>query len=130
MQTLTMGLQNFNITPDDKGGRPSKSENSKRKARNPGEAYCAHKHGEDYWKRVYLKFVDGKEVSDEEMATMCEYTQSLPHIIKKQLQDHGIHDFGLEEWTGSKASSTSTSSSTSSSSSSNSGFGAIIENAK
>lgn len=125
-----MGLQNFNITPEDKGGRPSKSERGKRTARNPGEAYCAHKHGEDYWKRVYMKFVDGGEVGNEEMKDICEYAQTLPHTAKRQLQDHGIHDFGLEEWTGSKASSTSSTTKSSSSSSSNSGFGAIIENAK
>lgn len=88
-----MGLENFNIAPDNKGGRKPKEERDENPYRNvEGEPYTME-HGKDYWKRVWHRFVEGTEADDDEMAMMAHFTHCLPNTVKQNLHEHDIAEY-------------------------------------
>lgn len=88
-----MGLDKFNIAPDNKGGRKPKEKRDEEEFRGvEGEPYIKD-HGEDYWRKVWHKFVEGTEAGDQEMAKMARYTSCLPITVKQNLHEYDIAEY-------------------------------------
>lgn len=88
-----MGLENFNVAPDNKGGRPSKEETEKETEKSEdGAFYVGHKLSpEEYWNQLYDDYVEGEEPDSEEITEMAREAVVLPRTVKSQLAEHGIY---------------------------------------
>lgn len=93
-----MGLDSFDIAPDNTGGRPSGSNDSDGSNPERSEtAHTLHKEGEEYWQEAWDIFVAGDEPEQHEMRQLCQYSKLLPHAVKQRLTEHGICEFSMEE---------------------------------
>lgn len=51
---------------------------------------------EGFWQSVYDQFVSGDELTDDELARICDYTHTLPWTVREKLDEHGIHELKEE----------------------------------
>lgn len=125
-----MGLEKFNIAEDNKGGRKPKNKREDPKRSAEGEPYVGD-HGEDFWRKIWHKFVEGTEATDSEMADMAEYTHSLPQTVKQNLHQYDIADYPevIADLPG-KSRTFSTTSTSSSGDEEESGLASVINAAK
>jgi len=94
-----MGLKDFDTTPETRG----RSSSSSSKDREPdGDPMTMRKSRKPVWQALWDEFVDGKKPSDGEIAAISDHTHLLPKSVKESLEEHGIHDFGMGDWTGEK----------------------------
>lgn len=93
-----MGLDSFNIAPDNTGGRPKGNDDSDSSEPQRHEtAHTLDKEGKEYWEEVWSIFVSGDEPEDGDMRRICQYTQLLPHTVKQRLTEHDLYEFTQEE---------------------------------
>lgn len=103
-----MGLDQFNVAPDNNGGRPEGSKEDRgysTRETDHGDPMTMD-HGEDYLNDIMDRFVEGDKPTDEEMKKITDYTHLLPRSVKVELDKHGIVDYPEIRWDGKKKSST------------------------
>lgn len=117
-----MGLEKYNIAPDDKGGRPEKEEEEGDLARDAvGEkALTIDNDDESYWQEMYDEYGN--------ITLICHHASVLPRTAKRKMSEHGIGDWDFEPKP--DPSPSKSKSSITDKGDSNSGFAAIINDAK
>jgi len=96
-----MGLNSFNVAPDNQGGRPEGSKEDRgysSRESDTGHAMTIE-HGEEYLKGLLEKFVEGDRPTSEEMGKMSHYSHLLPRSLKVEFHQHGILDYPDALWT-------------------------------
>lgn len=89
-----MGLEHFKGLGSSNRGRPKKDEDDDREP-HAEDPFTMDKDTEEYWQGVWDEYVEGDEPTGEEIMLMCKHTALLPRNVRRKLQEHGIHDFGL-----------------------------------
>lgn len=126
-----MGLEEFNVAPDNKGGRPEKTEEEQNGREAIGLTMEKY-NSQEYWKSLLQQSWNGSEITVEAMSEMTEETVLLPHTVISKLMEHEIVDQSeLGEYLDMYRRKQSTGSSTSSTERSDSGgLSSIIDAAK
>lgn len=86
-----MGLKDFKTAPDNKGGRPKKSESEEEVT---GEFYGepAHKDcDEAWWREQYDEFVAGDEPTTQEITQFSDWVALRPQTLEYYLAIHDIY---------------------------------------
>lgn len=128
-----MGLKDFKTAPDNKGGRPTKSESEKEVT---GQFYGEPAHmdcDEEWWQEQYDEFVADDEPTTQEITKFSDWVSLRPQTVEYFLAIHDIYvsdrakelypvELGLE--------GSSRSSRTQKKSSSSGGIFSMVEDAK
>lgn len=91
-----MGLDAFNVAPDNKGGRKKKEETDDQgfsEERDPGyehDALTIEKDTEEYWQDLFDRFVTGEEPNNEELVQLVAWTQTNPRTVKTKMYEYDI----------------------------------------
>ena len=148
-----MGLGNFNVAPDNKGGRKKGSRNGASDASKDRDGFGTRpvnleyetdaitqkKDTEDYWDTVFQKFCPLGDPTNEQIEKMAQYTQMRPDALRLKLAEWGVWEpDNLEELqfdpdpsvSSLLSGSSSSSSSETSTEESSSGLSSLIDNAK
>lgn len=86
-----MGLDEFNIAPDNKGGRPEKTEEESDTKNGYGISIEDY-NSEEYWESLLEDNWDGSEITFDAMKGMCAQTHMLPQSIVSKLMEHDVVD--------------------------------------
>jgi hypothetical protein len=76
-----MGLEEFDIAPDNKGGRKKKSEQEDEVQREPIGLSSGEYNSEEYWKSLLEEYWNGEKLTFDAMQSMCHDTHMLPTTI-------------------------------------------------
>lgn len=95
-----MGIESFNIAPDNKGGRPKKEEQETvGKSRSYGDAYTPYKADEDWWREKINESVDGSEINTDDfdqfvqdMMQLADHVHTSTIEVEKLLDEAGVVD--------------------------------------
>lgn len=103
-----MGLDNFNIAPDNKGGRKPKEEKDGKRALRSGEgrSYVRDQsRGEEWWLEVLSgalgrESINGDTIEDMEndISVLADYIHTNPLLVWKKLDEHGFIDMDWDEY--------------------------------
>lgn len=93
-----MGLDNFDIAPDNKGGRKKKEESEESDYKGEyweGDAFHTEHRlpPEDYWRTMFDRHVEGDEPTGSELKEICKDTCLLPRTVKSKLVKYNICEF-------------------------------------
>lgn len=90
-----MGIEDFKVAPDNKGGRPSKEEQEEEHTglQHVGDPFYHAKDSEEYWQEIWDSNVDGEEPTSREIASICDYTHLFPWDVKVYVEKWGIYEF-------------------------------------
>lgn len=88
-----MGLENFNIAPDNKGGRKPGSGEEQPEPDVIQSAYTMEKDTEQWWQEVADTHVSGDHPTRAEMVRICQDLHILPRTAKQMFTIHGIFDY-------------------------------------
>lgn len=88
-----MGLESFNVAPDNKGGRPSKEEEEESNTRRVDSAHTMDDDTEEYWSEMFNKHVAGSEPSAEELMKIASDTHLLSRTVKMKLTEFGVYEY-------------------------------------
>lgn len=117
--SVVMGLDEFNIAPDNTGGRPEKDEQEEEEvADRPGPGYevdplTRENDSEEFFQDLWDEFVSGDEPTSEEIGNMAARASILTITLKLKMAEYGIweaDDLNEIRWGGSKKRSSSSSS--------------------
>lgn len=92
-----MGIEDFKVVQDNRGGRPTKEEqeDSHRGISQVGDPFYPEKDTKQYWQNLIDRFVAGTTPDADEVASICDHTHLFPWDVKMYLEKHGICSF---EW--------------------------------
>lgn len=102
-----MGIQDFNVAPDNKGGRPPKSEQEKEEEKGivKGRPYVDSEADEEWWEEVLDHVVgegsvpgDSIESKSKHITDISDYTHLQPPEVWKQLEEHEMVDVDWDEY--------------------------------
>lgn len=102
-----MGIDSFNIAPDNKGGRPSKEEQEEEETveRYSGRVYVASEADENWWKETINELFGGidlhtldKEELRDKITELSDFTHTNPVEIRKELEEHKLIGDEWEEY--------------------------------
>lgn len=90
-----MGLDAFNIAPDNKGGRKKKEEKDRipQPSARVENALILERDNEDYWRELVVKHSDGNKPEGQSMAAICNEAQVMPRTVRWKLHEHGIFEY-------------------------------------
>lgn len=91
-----MGIEDFRVAPDNKGGRPTKEEQEEEEhsgLRSVGDPFYPAKDTEEYWREIWDRYVDGEDPSSQDIASICDYTHLFPWDVKVYIEKWGIYEF-------------------------------------
>lgn len=135
-----MGLDNFNVAPDNKGGRKKEEEKEKKSRESPHEEPYTRGHGEEYWEDLWNQYNTDDRTLNEVIAKIGEHSALLGRTVVNKLQDDDVVDFHeldtenefILEYldTRERKTKSSSSSTTFSSDDSGSGLAGLVNNAK
>lgn len=124
-----MGLDHYDIAPDDRGGRPEEEEEDYSRTPMGEEPLTTENDTESFWEKILDRFVTGDKPDDDELAQISHYCSILPRTARNKLEEHGFCEFGeTKEPIDPDMSEQTTSDITKGGS--DSGFAAIINDAK
>lgn len=86
-----MGLDEFNIAPDNKGGRPEKTEDNEEPQDYFGPSHDEYS-SEEYWESLLEDNWNGSEITFDAMKAMCAESHMLPQSVVSKLVDNDIVD--------------------------------------
>lgn len=84
--------------PDNKGGRPEKTEEGPNTRAVDGDPFTQHKDEKDWWRVVFNRFVTGDELSIDELAEIADYTHVSPWTVVEKLDQYGIKEMEDGDW--------------------------------
>jgi hypothetical protein len=87
-----MGLEAFNIKPDNNGGRSKKEEMLSRERANK-LALTKEKDTKKFWEKLVDKHANGEKPEGQRMAAICGEVQTLPITVRRKLHEHGIFEY-------------------------------------
>lgn len=103
-----MGLEEFDIAPDNKGGRKPKEEEDGKRALRDGEgrSYVQDQsRGEDWWLEVMQSSLNRQSIEGEtieemenDISVLADYIHTNPLLVWKKLDEHGFIDMDWEEY--------------------------------
>lgn len=88
-----MGLQDFNVAPDNKGGRKKKEKSDEDNGRDTHGNPADLSWDREQWLSVYNKYCPGGHMTPEAMGEICHHTHYLESSVKFFLTDYEIHEF-------------------------------------
>lgn len=88
-----MGLENFNIAADNKGGRKPGSGEEKPDPTIIETAYTRKKDSEDWWQQVWDDYVSYDEPTRGEMMRICNDLHVLPRTVKQKFTEYGLFEY-------------------------------------
>lgn len=98
-----MGLEDFNIAPDNKGGRKKKEEkqdNSPRTRMVDGEAFTMEDDTKEWWQeqlRAEVVEQSGDNI-EEKIPTLAGYVFMNPVSVRIKLEEHEIHETDWDQY--------------------------------
>ena len=95
-----MGLNDLDgmDTPDNKGGRPSKTEKQSRESRFDGDALTVEKDHEDWWRHKFNRFKEEYDDMDEAIPALADHVAVFPREVRVKLEDYGIYETDWEAY--------------------------------
>lgn len=89
-----MGLRDLDGVgkPDNKGGRPPKSDDGDSKREVDGEPFT-NEHGEEYWSRMWREYYSVNTEVIHVVRKVAEETYCLPRTVVKEVHENEIFDF-------------------------------------
>lgn len=99
-----MGIESFNIAPDNKGGRPTKDEQETvGRDRGYGDPYTPYKASKEWWEEKVEEAVDGGEINTEDydqfvedIIQLSDYVHTVSIEVEKMLDEAGVVDIDWE----------------------------------
>lgn len=125
-----MGLEKYNVAPDDKGGRPEKEEEDYKRRGRADDPLTQDKDNKEFLQSKWDDIVSGDEATSSEIQTLCSMLAILPRTLKEKVKEYGIGEFDGDEETEYSDMPEETSATFGDGEDSSSGFASIIENAK
>lgn len=98
---IAMGLQELDgmDTPDNKGGRPPKSDEEQSRGREvKGEAFLPSKDDEEWWREKFNRFTEENSNIGDAITQLSDFIMVHPLEVRKRLEDYGIHETDWEEY--------------------------------
>lgn len=88
-----MGLEAFDIAPNNNGGRKKKTE--EKRTVNYEDAFVLEDDSEEFWRQLLNKHSITGKPEGEEMVELCVELHILPRTIESKLHKHEIFEY---EW--------------------------------
>lgn len=93
-----MGLDNFNVAPDNKGGRPEKDEEETDEDRTVrGEPFVEEKADKSWWLKVMTDSIGQRELPQDDfqqfldaISTLADHVHTQPINVLHELEEHEI----------------------------------------
>lgn len=95
-----MGLNDLDgmDVPDNKGGRPSKTEEDSNGRKYDGDALTLDKDSEDWWRVKFNNFKNDYNDVDEAIQALSDHVAVFTREVRVTLDDYGIYETDWEEW--------------------------------
>jgi len=89
-----MGLEAFNVAPDNNGGRKKKEETEEEKHRrfSHEEAFNGS-HGKEFWQKLWNRYHADSKTIHEVLEQISEHAAVLPRTAVTQMQEEDVVDF-------------------------------------
>lgn len=87
-----MGLDNFDIAPDNRGGR-KQGEGEEEYGRRIQEAFTVDDDTEGFWSEQYGTVVGLGEPDDSHITELAGKLHLLPRTVKQKLTEHEVYEF-------------------------------------
>jgi hypothetical protein len=88
-----MGLEAFDVAPDNKGGRKESRSADNRQSKSFDRALTLSKDSESYWRQLLNEHSIAGKPEGADMAILCNETQLLPRTVRSKLHEHGIFEY-------------------------------------
>lgn len=87
-----MGLDNFNVAPNNMGGR-SKGSEDEEDVRRVNTAHTFQKDSEEFWEEQYATVVGMRDPEDRHIRELADKLHLLPRTIKSKLTEYGVYEY-------------------------------------
>ena len=88
-----MGLDQFNISEDNKGGRKPSQESEEFETVTVEDAHTLVKCSEDYWNKLIKRECGVGKPEGEDITALCRATHLRPMSVKEKLQEYELYDY-------------------------------------
>lgn len=86
-----MGLENFDIAPDNRGGRKDDEEDEY--GRKVSGAFTGDDDTEDFWKKQYGTVIGLGDPNESHIMELADNLHLLTRTVKQKLTEHEVHEF-------------------------------------
>lgn len=88
-----MGLDQFNVAEDNKGGRKPTQESEEFERVKLDEAHTLVKCSEDYWNRLIKQECGVGKPEGEDITRLCRVTHLRPESVKEKIHDYELYEY-------------------------------------
>lgn len=88
-----MGLEQFNVSEDNKGGRKPTQESEQFERVKLEEAHTLEKCSEDYWNRLIKQECGVGKPEGDDITTLSSVTHLRPDTVKEKIHEYELYEY-------------------------------------